>query len=401
MASSRTLASSSHGRLHRRGNSSTSSITPHLSPLTDSAPVSFHRTETPRVKEEDPCDDPIDPAMAEKLKPYLRKLAPGQPGLDLSKSFAENQSYLANLGLNIVDDKGELIIELGGSRMSHSRTNSNNSYTSYSSGLQRPNPPYMSSMRQSSRPHTPPVSKSTPASILGSEAETDDILTEKEWNEGVSYRQTYSDLPRLNTGSASRLASRSQSSLSLASPVLGASRSRGDAVTSPSSTRPSLDKALGFIRRESPLDPVSRAQQIAAARLAYNEKEEAKERKRRASSEKAAIKRSRKQIEENERRRRYMEYEATYAEAEMAEADIMNMNAEEFESIRHRFSEYHASQERSQLPTNRNSANWEKRGEMPDLPYVSRSKAAKGRWATFLAWLKTRFLRISHRIHIG
>ena len=169
-------------------------------------------------------------------------------------------------------------------------------------------------------------------------------------------------------------------------------------MTSPSS-RPSLDKAFGFIRggRESPLDPGSRAARIEAARIAYDEKEEAKERKHRASIEKAAIKQSRKRCEEEERRRRFLQYEVNDPELQLAEADIMNMDSEEFESVRHRFSEYQNSQDRAR--TANSSANWEKSVEAPNIPYVSRSRAVKGRWLSFLAWLKTRFLRISHRIH--
>ena len=411
-------ASRSHApsaRLHKRGNSA-SSISSPLSPPTDVNAFTFNRSETPKVTYEEPwTTEPTRPMPIThhskkdlKIKPYLRKLSSKDANaLDLSRPAAENEG-LAGLGISEYGGYSPAVSDVnftpvnGRTRLPHNRSTSNTSQFSTNSSLQRPTVPYMPSIRQTPQPYTPPISKSTPASVMGSEVEVEDdvILSDDEFR----LRQNASDPARRSgslssapgvsptlrihtTGSSTRLGgSYSQSAVSLTSPV-APSRSRGDTLksvdttTSPSS-RTSFDKAFGFIRgpRDEAVDPASRAASIRAARMAFQEKEQAKERKYGKESLKQAEKNVRKQHKRHE------------SDARRSVSDANEAMATPRPSIGGRQYSDHRQAHTRTLPKHVVSVDGEKYNAVPQ---VTKSRAAKGRWLRFLAWLKTRLLRLS------
>ncbi|KAL1612791.1 hypothetical protein SLS60_001020 [Paraconiothyrium brasiliense] len=409
---------SKHGRLHRRGNSASSMTSP-LSP----GQFTFSRSETP-VTYEKPWTDIAQPMPAatshsHKIKPYLRKLSSKDNNdLDLSRPAAENER-LAGLGIleygGYARTVGDVNFAPVKSR-NHARSTSNTSQFSTSSSLQRPMP----SIRQSPRPYTPPISKSTPASTLlnGDNEPEDNIMSDEEFR----VRQAAYDPARKSgslssstpgqaapglrihtTGSSSFLAgSYSQSTVSLTSPV-AQSRSRGDTVksmdtTSPSS-RTSFDKAFGFIRpgRDSPVDAQSRAASIRAARQAFEEKEAAKERKYDREVHKQAERDTKKQYKKDERERRKSESNEKKRSRSISDATSHERTSRP--SVGARQYSDHREAHTSTLPNIVATVDAEKSGYAP-TPKVTKSRQAKGRWLRFLIWFKTRFLRMGTKLHV-
>ncbi|KAK7186271.1 hypothetical protein PSPO01_07660 [Paraphaeosphaeria sporulosa] len=409
---------SKHGRLHRRGHSA-SSVTSPLSP----GQFTFSRSETP-VTYEEPWTDIAQPMPAatshsHKIKPYLRKLSSkDNDDLDLSRPAAENERLA---GLGIVDyggytrTVGDVNFASVKSR-NHARSTSNTSQFSTSSSLQRPMP----SIRQSPRPYTPPISKSTPASTLfnADHEPADNIMTDDEFRmRQAAYDPTRKSgslssstpgqaAPALRihtTGSSSFLAgSYSQSTVSLTSPI-AQSRSRGDTVksmdtTSPSS-RTSFDKAFGFIRpgRDSPIDAQSRAASIRAARQAFEEKEAAKERKYDRDVHKKVERETKKQYKRDEYERR--KSESNDKKRSRSVSDATSYERASRPSVGARQYSDHREAHTSTLPNLVPLADPEKSGYAP-TPKVTKSRQAKGRWLRFLIWFKTRFLRMGTKLHV-
>ncbi|OCK77352.1 hypothetical protein K432DRAFT_284506, partial [Lepidopterella palustris CBS 459.81] len=406
-------ASSAHGKLHKRGNS-VSSISSPLSASRssmDQSNYAFKRTDTPKVTYEEPWNEPARPTPSAsnplKIKPYLRKFSvKDSNALDLSRPAAENEG-LAGLGIQEYDLNLRSVSDVNFSpingRGRHGRSTSNTSQFSTTSSLQRPTAPYMHPLRQTPRPYTPPISKSSPASVLGSDAEeADDVLSDEE----LRYRQHLFDPARRSgsisstlgvapalhihtSGSSTRLGSYSQTSLPIPS---AATRSRGDTLrsidttTSPSS-RTSFDKALGFIRggRDSPVDPASRAASIRAARQAYQEKEAAKERKAEEDAMKKADRDSRKKSKQEERQRR---------KSDAAEKRTRSISNEKVATpvAGKEYSNYTPAHSRS-LPARVATVEHDK--EVRAAPKVTTRRAAKGRWLAFVTWFRTRLLRLS------
>ncbi|KAF2115124.1 hypothetical protein BDV96DRAFT_93972 [Lophiotrema nucula] len=431
MASSRAHAPSSHARLHKhkRGNSASSMTSP-LSPPWDAAAFAFNRSETPKVTYEEPwsANEPTRPMPAAtsshniKIKPYLRKLSSKDGnGLDLSRPAAENEG-LAGLGISEYNGYSRSVSDVSfapiNGRNRHARSTSNTSQFSTSSSL-RPTQPFMPSIRQTPRPYTPPISKSTPSSVMGSEHEADDVMTDEEFRlrqnafDPARRSGSMSSVPGITpplrihtTGSSSRLAgSYSQSTVSLTSPA-AQSRSRGDTLksidtTSPSS-RTSFDKAFGFIRggRDSPVDAASRAASIRAARQAFAEKEVAKERKHEKVEIKQAERDYRKQYKKDERQRRKSDAHDTRPHNRGRSISDSNTNDKSTPrpSIGGRQYSDHRQAHASTLPISI-AIGEEKRTNT--MPQVTKSRAAKGRWLRFVAWFKTRLLRIGRGLHIN
>ncbi|KAF2713828.1 hypothetical protein K504DRAFT_361211, partial [Pleomassaria siparia CBS 279.74] len=411
-------------RLHKRGNSA-SSITSPLSPSADAGAFIFNRSETPKVTYEEPWNEPVRPMPAVismkkeiKIKPYLRKLSSkDHNGLDLSRPAAENES-LAGLGISEYGGYSLSISDVnfapvnGRSRQHHNRTTSNTSQFSTTSSLHRPTAPYMPLIRQSPQPYTPPISKSSPTSVMGNEHETDGIMTDGIMTDDefrlrlnaldpARRSDSLSSVPGVSpplrihtTGSSTRLGgSGSHSAVSLNSPV-GASRARGDThrsidtTTSPSS-RTSFDKAFGFIRgsRDEAVDPASRAASIRAARAAFQEKEEAKERKYGKEASKKAERDIHKQrkisgLHDKKEHRRGRSISDTNEKTPRP-------------SVGGRQYTDHRQAHTRTLPNHVVSVDHEKSSGA--VPQVTKSRAAKGRWLRFVAWIRTRLLRLSRR----
>jgi hypothetical protein len=409
---------SKHARLHRRGHSASSMTSP-LSP----GHFALGRSETP-VTYEEPWAGTAQPMPAatshsHKIKPYLRKLSSKDNNdLDLSRPAAENERLA---GLGIIDygshtrTVGDVSFASVKSR-NHARSTSNTSQFSTSSSLQRPMP----SIRQSPRPYTPSISKSTPVSTLlnaASEPE-DNTMTDDEFrvrqaaydparkSGSLSSSTPGQVAPALHihtTGSSSLLAgSYSQSSVSLTSPI-AQSKPRGDTVksmdtTSPSS-RTSFDKAFGFIRpgRDSPVDAQSRAASIRAARQAFEEKEAAKERKYDREAHKQVERETKKQYKKVERESRKSDSNDKKRSRSVSDATSYERTSRPSVGAR-QYSDHHEAHT-STLPNLVPSANPEKSGYAP-TPKVTKSRQAKGRWLRFLIWFKTRFLRMGTKLHV-
>lgn len=417
-----TMASSrSHARLHKhkRGTSASSIGSPRpLSPVADDA-FTFNRSETPKVTYEEPWvveptrPKPTATPSSHKIKPYIRKLSAKDHSLDLSRPSENDQ--LAGLGIFSGNEYGDHSLSVSDVNFTsvnargkrHGRSTSNTSQFSTSSSLQRPTAPY--AIRPSARPYTPPISKSTPPSVLGSEAGADDIMTDDEYRlrqqafdptrRSGSLSSTPAAAPALRihtTGSSTRLAgSYSQSSVSLTSPI-GQSRSRGDTLrsldtTSPSS-RTSFDKAFGFIRggRDSPVDAASRAASIRAAREAFQEKEAAKERKHDMEIYKQAEKQYKKTELQQRKAQEMQEKQSAHSISDSNEKTSRpSIGGRQYSDHRHAHT--------STLPKPVTTVQYEKRGGVG--PKVTKSREAKGRWLRFVTWLKTRLLRISRRMN--
>ncbi|KAF1954668.1 hypothetical protein CC80DRAFT_417223 [Byssothecium circinans] len=398
------MASRAHGssaRLHRRGHSASSMTSQQLSPLADQAsileglPLSDSRPHRPM---------PSASHHHNKIKPYLRKLSSKDDNaLDLSQPAAENER-LAGLGISDYGSAASVkdvnFAPVNG-RNRHARSISNTSQFSTSSSLQRPAAPYLPPIRQS---YTPPIARSTPASILGSETEADDIMANEEYlrqqafdparRSGSISSFTPGGPPTLRihtTGSSTRLAgSYSQSSTSLTSPMAQThNRTRGDTLrslestTSPSS-RTSFDKAFGFVRggRDSPIDPVERAANIRAAREAFAAKEEAK-----------AERDLRKQHKKSEQPK-------PDTHAHKRDRSISDSNEKTPRpSIRGRQYSDHREAHTRTLPNYTAPRSAEKPSRA--FPRATKHREAKGSWAKFVAWLRTRMLRIKRTLRIS
>ncbi|OAL53996.1 hypothetical protein IQ07DRAFT_502144 [Pyrenochaeta sp. DS3sAY3a] len=424
MTAPRGHAPSSHARLHKahkRGHSASSAtLARPLSPVADTGAYTFNRSETPTVTYEESWPEPQQPMPAVtaanplKIKPYLRKLSAKEhttSGLDLSRPAAEND--LTGLGISEYGSYSRSISDVTftpvNGRHRHNRSTSNTSQFSTSSGLQRPTP--LPSIRQTPLPYTPPISKSTPPSVLGSEHEGDDIMSEEE----LRMRQnTYdpsrrsgslSSVPgvslRIHTNNSStRLAgSYSQSSVSLTSPV-AQSRSRGDTLksidtaASPSS-RTSFDQTYRFIRggRDSPVDAASRAASIRAARMKFEEEERAKERKYEKEQNKQLERDYRKQLKKEDHQRRKSEtLDRNECKRSRSASDAQTEKASRPSVGGRQYSDHREAHSNS-LPKYVTTVDPEKQSGA--VPKVTKSRAAKGRWLRFITWFKTRLLRMS------
>ena len=409
---------SSHARLHKRGNSASSITSPSgLSPLSDAQAFAFNRSETPKVTYEEPWHDPTLSTMSAshkqiKIKPYLRKLSSKDNNtVDLSRPAEENGS-LAGLGISEYGGTYRSAADVNftgmNSRGRHNRSTSNTSQFSTSSSIQRPTAPYLPPIRQTPRPYTPPISRSTPPSLLGSENEADDIMTDEEFRlrqnayDPARRSGSLSSVPGVapalrihTTGSSTRLGgSYSHSSVSLTSPI-AQSRSRGDTLrsidtTSPSS-RTSFDKTFNFIRggRDSPADAQSRAASIRAARQAFNEKEEAKERRYASEAIKQEERNQRKQYRQEEHQRR--KSETHERKLHTRSRSVSDPNEKTLGTPRPSVGTRQYSDHRPAHTRLMPAIDSEKTVAQPK---VTKSRAAKGRWMRFVTWFKTRLLRM-------
>ncbi|KAF2127876.1 hypothetical protein P153DRAFT_358039 [Dothidotthia symphoricarpi CBS 119687] len=411
-------SSRAHARLHKRAYSASSATSP-LSPVADHGVFTFNRSETPKVTYEEPWTETSPRSMAPshplKIKPYLRKLSSSKDstGLDLSRPAEENDR-LAGLGISEYGGYTPSVTDvtfttINNGRHRHSRSMSNNSQYSSSSGLQRPTP--LPLIRQTPQPYTPPIARSSPPSVLGNDNEVHDIMSDEEFSQRQSAfdpsrrSDSLSSVPglRINTNnSCTRLAaSYSQSSVSLTSPV-APSRSRGatlqsvDTTTSPSS-RTSLDHVSSFIRgsRDAPIDAASRAASIRAERQKFQEKEQLKERKYEQEAHRQAERNYRKLLKKDEFQRRQSEtHDRSDFTRSRSISDAQNEKAPRPSVGGRQYSDHRHAHVNS-LPNVVSTVDLEKQSGV--VPKVTKSRAAKGRWLRFVTWFKTRLLRMSRK----
>ena len=353
-------------------------------------------------------------ASSFKINPYRRKKSlKDDTKIDLSRPLAENES-LAGLGIQdfAAPSRSAHDVNFGAisaGRIRHDRSTSINSQFSTNSGVKSPNMAYAHPMRHTPRPYTPPITKSYTTSVIGSEIsdEPSDILAEEEFRVrprlyDPSYGSDFisslpSGLPPLHIhtgGSLTRLNNPSQSSLPSSMPT---GRSRGatlqsiDTCTSPASTtRTSMDKAMGFLRSphsHDSTDASSRAGAIRAARIAYNEREDAKQRKaekeelrrlRRGTADEAGRRKS----EADDRRRPALANDASSEKLGVFVGKSYNDN-----SVAHARS---LPTQVSAPPTPRGFAQTSK----------PQKRGAKHGWQEFMAWFRTRLLRLGTIMHL-
>lgn len=425
---------SAHGKLHKRGNSASAMGLQPLSPVSVrsadamSSTYGHNMPNSPlSLQSFHSVNDSWDGVMlppnsasasnksAPKIKPYLRKLSTKDSNsLDLSRPAAENET-LANINLSEVymanyRSASEVpFTPVGGSRHRHRRSTSNTSQFSTSSS-QRPTQPFKHPMRQNPRPYTPPVGQSYPNSVTENEA--DDILSEDEFH----YRQHIFD-PSRRSGSVSsatapvlslhtstsftKLGGQSQTNLSVSPAGANgtATRQRGDTLrsfdtavaTSPSSTA-SFDKVKSFLSfnadRDSPVDPATRAREIQAARAAYREREEAKERKAEKEALKAADRESRRQIRQEERTRRKSE-----CHSRSVSRNVSNEKLPRPSVGGRQYSDYAQTHDLS-MPARVETGFHRTEA----TPAVSKTKAARSTWLTFVTWFRTRIFRLGKKM---
>lgn len=308
---------SSHGRLHKRGNSASSSQT-HVTSAIDS-PSTLSKVNSSEALP--PLNTSWDPSLPSALnhvskprvmiKPLLRKLSAPEPNaIDLSRSLAENEGlgiYTASEIIGAPNSEDAETARYGGY---HNRNASDHSYTStMSAPAHRFGTQYVHPMKQVPRPYTPPSGPSYPNSL---EAHTDAVGSLR--GSGEANRpdlsrevQSYLSLPTLRAitpalnnppGSYTHFTNPSQTNLPATPSSL---RFHTDYIEARDmrlpSARSSLESAFRT-RGRAQTDPAARAATVAALRQKFNEKEAAKDLKYRQADA-----RKREKREEEERRK--------------------------------------------------------------------------------------------------
>ncbi|KAI9689836.1 MAG: hypothetical protein M1822_009718 [Bathelium mastoideum] len=446
----------SHGKLHKRGTSASSIPSP-SSPAVENV-YGFKRSETPAVTYEEPATLSKSPTQnsAVKIKPYLRKLSTrdNTPTLDLSRPAAENEG-LAGLGINDFGSPSfagnDGAFGYGVRRNPHNRSQSVNSTYSATSGAFKPTQPFVHPMHKTPRPYTPPSGNSfvtapspddeAPDSGISSNIMSDEEFLQRQQafepyraRRSTSVSTTPHTVTPLNTnhtGSSSHLGlSASQTNLSIKSSNATATsntRPRGQTMNSfetysaSASSRASMDKTFPFIRGSKDADnaldsAASRAASIHAARIAYNEKEQAKERKLLSKAQKAEQKQReymiQKKLKEEKHRRKSSVDEGTRpGRPRTAQEDRTSSshgrkksNAGTHDDSTHVLEgkEYanFVPVHNLSLPitgTTASAAGPERRtGEKAAIGLESK-KGARGSWWRFMTWLRTRLLRLGRR----
>lgn len=305
---------SSHGRLHKRGNSSSVSQTQVTSVIASSSTRSTVNSPDALT----PLNTSLEPGLPSAvnhiskprvmIKPLLRKLSAPEPhAIDLSRSLAENEGlgiYTASDIIGAPHGEDAENARYGGY---HNRNASDHSYTStMSAPAHRFGTQYVHPMKQRPRPYTPPTGPSYPNSLEGqggslrgsSEATRPNLSHEV---------QSYLSLPTLRaitpalnnpSGLYTHFATSSQTNLPATPSSL---RFHTDFVEARDrrlpSARSSLESAFR-IRNRAQTDPITQAAAVAALRQKFNEKEAAKDLKYRQADA-----RKREKREEEERRK--------------------------------------------------------------------------------------------------
>ena len=318
---------SSHGRLHKRGNSTSDSQSPASSSTFDTPYYpSGMGFATPPTARSDLYTLPSPSSVSKTkvmIKPFLRKLSnQEQTSIDLSRSAAENEGLGIYNSSEILPDVsgGQPYTEVG--RGYHHRTTSGNSQmsTNTSSSLHRYPTHYVHPMRQTPRPYTPTIAASYQNSL---ESDTSAHVPNPASFEGTysepshdASTTSYAPIPPsrrvppplyIGSSSLSHLASSSQSNLPGTPSSL---RRQTDSISTPDimlpTTRSSFDSAFRKrSRTNTQTDPITQAATVQALRQKFNEKEAAKDLKFQQAEARAHEKEARKREkrEEDEKRK--------------------------------------------------------------------------------------------------
>jgi len=157
-----------------------------------------------------------------------------------------------------------------------------------------------------------------------------------------------------------------------------------------------MEKAVSFARgsKEDPFDPSSRAASIRAARIAYNEKEAEKERRAELEALKRQTEASKKRAKKEDRQRRKSD-----AEDKRARSRSDSGINEKMDLVGKAYNDFTPAHSRS-LPAHVSTAVPAGRPQMPRSSARS-SRSAKSTWVGFVAWFRTRLLRLGRRLHMS
>lgn len=418
----------SRGKLHKRGNSGSSTPTTTGPPL--ALRGSLDAFTTPFATYEEPASgvSSIKPvASAPKLKPYLRKTSSSkddQGKLDLSRSSVENEG-LAGLGIQDFGTKTAGDVSFAHARRrnpSHSRTVSGCSSISNGSGSYKPTHPFIHPMRQTPRPYTPPIGHSSASSVNEDEADESSDMVDDDLKLAHSYRSRRS----MSISSTPQIAptplSQSHTALDLGMvPKLTTSNSQSDilngsstAASSPSihnrlrgessisqeqsispSTRTSIDKAFSFVSRKSDVENTTRDERIREARRKFEEKEAEKTRKAEKEAHKKQQHERTKSVRQEERQVRKS---AQLDRNDSRRPSVVNVTLRKSrksmakDSMDEKFDarpyEAYAESNEASLPVRGKKAGSSEK--TPATVHEYRAKPAKGSWMKFETWVRTR-----------
>lgn len=290
---------SSHGRLHKRGNSASatqSPISPTFGPsisLSSRSPdANAFSSNTYSGTQSSHLTTSTNKTKV-MIKPFLRKLSSSeQTSIDLSRSAAENEG----LGIyNSSEISGSAHSDIGygftGPGGYHQRTTSGNSQIStISSSNHRYGTQYVHPMRQTPRPYTPSVAASYQTSLDNEASVMEQIRAS---SEGSPYQPPntmptpYAPLPQslrrlpppihTRTGSSTYFVNSSQTNIPGTPSSLRRQTDFVDASDNmPSTARSSLESAFRK-RNRANTDPAAHAATVAALRQKFHEKEAAKD----------------------------------------------------------------------------------------------------------------------------
>lgn len=308
---------SSHGRLHKRGNSASASQI-HVTSVIDSTSTKSNVNPldalTPLNTSLEHCSTAAVNHVSKPrvmMKPLLRKLSAPEPNaIDLSRSLAENEGLGIYTASDIIGTRYSEDAENARYGGYHNRNASDHSYTStMSAPAHRFGTQYVHPMKQVPRPYTPPMGPSYSNSLEGRTEAVGSLQGSSEANLPNLSREVQSYLspptlraitPALNNppGSYTHFANLSQTNLPATPSSL---RFHTDFIEARDrrlpSARSSLESAFR-IRNRAQTDPVAQAATVAALRQKFNEKEAAKDLKYQQADA-----RKREKREEEERRK--------------------------------------------------------------------------------------------------
>ena len=407
--------STSHGRLHKRGNSISGTESP-ASQVSDpniTANYDLQGLSTPASALSDPHSLKSSKSTTRskvKIKPLLRKLSAHDSNtVDLSRSTAEHE------GLGIYTSS-----EYSGPRPSvdyptgrpgyHQRTISANSERSTTTtlGNQRYGANYVHPMRQTPRPYTPPVVNSYQNSL---DSEVSAAVPAVASSEGSHFDSPlrkpsptptpYAPLPssrrmppplHIRTHSSSRITNSSQTNLPGTPSSL---RLQSDSISAADAMSPtarsSLDSAFRKRSRANTAnDPATQAATVQALRQKFNEKEAAKDlryQQAEAKAQEKEAKRKEKRDESQRRKSEGKERKRAKSNAASEKSSLMNFGVQQYP-----FTTAPPTEEVPQPKPQEQQRR--RRGETAG----SAGKAVQSQWMLFWFKVKTMWLKLKRKM---
>lgn len=377
---------SDHAKLHKRRTSKSSIHSRQSQPHTENAyirPDEAALAENPNTLSSKKISRETLIQNLRRISTY-KGLESKSDVIDLSLTIAENQE---KSGLRLyssftdIRSQADNILDSAGRRRGHARSTSQTSQSSYIASPFQPTAPFVLPMRSTSFQNNQPVANNYASSYTNI---TQQLVTEggSRLRSGLSNDAPSpiiaSPMPcampmRMDLPSTPSLEGGSQSS----TPGFPSTRPRGGTDRSFDTMTPivrtSTDKTFNFKRnKDEPMDYMTRAASIQAARQAFQEKEEAKARKYEKQEQKAMERQQRKESKGGERQPKVVERGMTSNSFHTEKAESMYSAGRT------------ASPERtkkSDRPTTYAAA---------EESTVSRKKAARSRYRRFITWLKTR-----------